>query len=94
MKWDADAIGAATGTSSWKSWLAGAWILGALIGLVLFASAWSRLFARLAGRLELKDGPLRETLDELSRRAGLRGHEHDEADRDGRGNDRQGPSDP
>lgn len=73
VKWDADAIGAATGTSSWKSWLAGAWILGALIGLVLFASAWSRLFARLAGRLELKDGPLRETLDELSRRAGLRG---------------------
>ena len=57
---------------SWSSVAAYAWVVAAALGLLVFAVAWTRLFALVAGRVELVDGPLRAKLDELSLRAGAK----------------------
>ena len=57
----------------WRSWLSILWVLGAVTGLLTFATAMRRLQRHLRGRVELDDGPLRARLDGLMARANVRG---------------------
>lgn len=58
----------------WREGLLGVWLLAAAAAVFVFAASFRRLRLHLAGREELRDGPLRRTLDVLCERAGLRAH--------------------
>ncbi len=68
---DANGQSAFTLTSTWRDGLLALWSLGAVLGALLLAYAWSRIADRLAGRRELVRGETVDLLRELSRRAGL-----------------------
>lgn len=57
----------------WKPALLASWAIVGAWGLLGFLLAWSRLFARLSDRRVLKSGLLVDRLEELCRRAGVRG---------------------
>ncbi len=56
---------------TWDRLLLGVWMLGGLLGVGLFLFAWRRIADRLAGRLPVRDGHAKRTLQALSKRAGL-----------------------
>jgi beta-lactamase regulating signal transducer with metallopeptidase domain len=69
---DALPLAAEVASRPWLVALWALWLAGAAVGLVAFARALRRLRAHLAGRVVLDAGPLRERLDALCARAGVR----------------------
>lgn len=59
---------------TWATVLAAAWSLGMLLLIVRLLRTKRRLGSRIAARVVVSSGPLRERLDELCRRAGVQRH--------------------
>ncbi|MFT7487042.1 MAG: beta-lactamase regulating signal transducer with metallopeptidase domain [Candidatus Paceibacteria bacterium] len=57
---------------TWERLIVGLWMLGGLLGVALFLFAWRRITDRLAGRIPVRRGPARDSLERLTARAGLR----------------------
>ncbi len=57
---------------NWTYALTLLWTFGGVLGVLVLATAWRRLMDRLAGRTEIRSGPLVDTLQELCDAAGRR----------------------
>jgi len=64
-------IGNGVNIQGWMVAVSGFCLLTLLFGLGGLSWSWLRLKGRLTGRVEIKDGPLKDQLESLHRRAGL-----------------------